>query len=68
MIVVSLGSLFNVVILSWRTRREIDRGLARRFNVPAVFGMPIGLAVLSVVDQRPLKIALGIVIIVATVA
>ena len=67
-IVVSMGSLFNVVILSWRTRREIDRGLARRFNVPAVFGMPIGLAVLSVVDQRPLKIALGIVIIVATVA
>jgi uncharacterized membrane protein YfcA len=57
-----------VVILSWRTRREIDRSLARRFNVPAVIGMPIGLAALTLVDQRPLKIALGIVIIVATVA
>ena len=27
-IVVGLGSLLNVVILSWRTRREIDRSLA----------------------------------------
>lgn len=67
-IVVGLGSLLNVVILSWRTRREIDRSLARRFNVPAVIGMPIGLAALTLVDQRPLKMALGIVIIVATVA
>lgn len=67
-VVVSLGSLFNLVILVWRTRHSIDRGLARRFNVPAVFGMPLGLAALAVVDQRPLKIALGIVIIVATVA
>lgn len=67
-IVVGLGSLLNVVILSWRTRREIDRSLARRFNVPAVIGMPIGLAALTLVDERPLKMALGIVIIVATVA
>jgi uncharacterized membrane protein YfcA len=67
-VVVSLGSLFNVAILGWRTRHDIDRSLARRFNVPALFGMPIGLAVLAVVDQRPLKIALGVVIIVATVA
>lgn len=67
-ITVSLGSLFNVCILCWRTRRDVDRGLAKRFNVPALFGMPIGLAVLTLVSQRPLKVVLGAVIIVATVA
>lgn len=67
-ITVSLGSLFNVTILCWRTRRDIDRLLARRFNVPALLGMPIGLAVLTLMDQRPLKVVLGVVIIVATVA
>lgn len=67
-ITVSLGSLFNVCILCWRTRRDVDRGLAKRFNVPALFGMPIGLAVLTLVGQRPLKVVLGAVIIVATVA
>lgn len=67
-ITVSLGSLFNVCILCWRTRLDIDRGLAKRFTVPALFGMPIGVAVLTLVDQRPLKVALGAVIIVATAA
>lgn len=67
-IVVSIGSLLNVSVLCWRTRHEVDRGLAARFNVPALFGMPIGLAVLTRVDQRPLKVVLGAIIIVATVA
>ena len=65
-ITVSLGSLFNVCILCWRTRLDIDRGLAKRFTVPALFGMPIGVAVLTLVEQRPLKVVLGAVIIVAT--
>ena len=56
-ITVSLGSLFNVCILFWRTRLDVDRGLAKRFTVPALFGMPIGVAVLTLVDQRPLKVA-----------
>jgi uncharacterized membrane protein YfcA len=67
-VVVSIGALFNVVILCWRTRHEVDRGLAIRFNVPAVLGMPFGLMILTNVDQRSLKIALGLVIIVATIA
>ena len=66
-ITVSLGSLFNVTILFWQSRRDIDRALARRFNVSAIVGMPLGLAVLILVSQRPLKIALGASIIVATV-
>jgi uncharacterized membrane protein YfcA len=67
-VAVSIGSLFNVVVLSWRTRRDINRPLAMRFNLPALIGMPLGLVVLTKADQRPLKIGLGVLIIVATVA
>ncbi|MFM7891306.1 MAG: TSUP family transporter, partial [Actinomycetota bacterium] len=67
-IAVSVGSLFNTVILFVRTRKDINRDVAWRFNVPAVLGMPIGLYVLANVAQRPLKIVLGAIIIVATLA
>lgn len=67
-IAVSIGSLFNTAILSIRTRSDINRELAVRFNVPAIFGMPIGLAVLANVSQRPMKTVLGAIIIVATLA
>ena len=46
-IAVSVGSLFNTVILFIRTRKDINRDVAWRFNVPAVLGMPIGLYVLA---------------------
>lgn len=67
-IVVSIGSLINVSLLCWRTRHDIDRSLAVRFNVPALFGLPIGLVVLSFANQRALKVTLGALIIVATLA
>lgn len=67
-VTVSLGSLFNVCILYLRTRRNIDRELAKRFNLPALMGMPIGVAVLTLVDQRLLKVVLGSLIVVATMA
>ena len=67
-VAVSICSLFNVVILCWRTRREVDRGLAVRFNIPAVLGMPFGFMILTNVDQQSLKIALGIIIVFATIA
>ena len=67
-IVVSICALFNVTILCWRTRHEVDRRLAVRFNVPALLGMPIGLVILTRVDQQSLKIALGAIIVVATIA
>lgn len=67
-IVVSIGSLMNVALLSWRTRTDVDRSLAARFNVPALFGLPIGLVVLKFADQRALKIALGALIITGTMA
>lgn len=67
-IAVSIGSLFNVTMLCVRTIRQVDREVAVRFNVAAFLGMPIGLAVLELTPQRPLKISLGVVIVIATFA
>lgn len=67
-IAVCVGSLFNSMMTFVRTRHEINRELAWRFNLPAVIGMPIGLYVLANVAQRPLKTVLGAVIILATLA
>lgn len=67
-VAVSIGSLFNTVLLCVRTRRDVDRVIAKRFNVPALLGMPLGLFILTYLAQRPLKVGLGLVIIVATVA
>jgi uncharacterized membrane protein YfcA len=65
-IAVSIASVINVTLLLWRTYTDIDRGLAWRFNLPSLFGMPLGIAVLVYVPQRELKVVLGVVIIVAT--
>ena len=67
-IAVSIGSLFNVTMLCVRTIRQVDREVAVRLNVAAFLGMPIGLAVLEFTPQRPLKISLGVVIVIATFA
>lgn len=67
-VAISIASIFNVVMLTLRTWRDIDRAVAVRFNVAALFGMPFGLVVLATVDQQRLKVLLGVFIIVATLA
>ena len=59
----SIASFVNVVTLSLRTLKHVDWQLARRFNGPALLGMPVGLLVLVVVDESILKVALGAVIV-----
>ncbi len=64
-IVTVLGAITTVsqaVLL----RADADRTLARRLIVASFVGMPIGLVVLNVVDDTPLRIALGISVLVAT--
>lgn len=63
----SIASLANVVVLSFRSRADVEWSVVRRFNVPALFGMPLGLWVLVHVDEGLLKVALGIVIVVLIV-
>jgi len=67
-IAVSIASVINVSMLVLRNYKDIDRGLAVRFNVPALFGMPFGLVVLATVEQQRLKVVLGVLIIIATLA
>lgn len=63
-IAASFTSLANVTVLLSRSYREVEWSVARRLNIPALFGMPIGLWVLVRVDDSILKVALGVVIIV----
>jgi uncharacterized membrane protein YfcA len=67
-IAVSIASVFNVATLVLRVYKDIDRATAVRFNVPALLGMPFGLVILAMVNQELLKILLGALIVVATVA
>ena len=67
-VAVSIASVFNVATLVLRTYKDIDHATAVRFNVSALLGMPLGLVILAMVSQQPLKIALGALIILATVA
>lgn len=67
-IAVSIASVFNVATLVLRVYKDIDRATAVRFNVPALFGMPFGLVILALVNQDLLKIVLGALIVVATIA
>ena len=61
-IAASIASLVNVVVLCARSYREIDKDVTKRLNIPALFGMPIGLYALVYVDEAVLKVALGVVI------
>lgn len=63
----SIASLANVVVLSLRSLRDVEWSVVRRFNVPALFGMPLGLWVLVHANESLLKVGLGVVILVLIV-
>ena len=60
----SIASLANVAVLALRSLAHVEWSVVRRFNVPALFGMPFGLWVLVHVDESTLKVGLGAVILV----
>jgi uncharacterized membrane protein YfcA len=60
----SIASLANVVVLSLRSLADVDWSVTRRFNFPALLGMPLGLWVLVHADEGLLKVGLGVVIVV----
>jgi uncharacterized membrane protein YfcA len=63
-IAASIASLVNVVGLCVRSYRDIDWPTTKRLNIPAVFGMPIGVYVLVKLNEDVLKVALGGIIMV----
>jgi len=60
----SIASLANVAVLALRSLAHVEWSVVRRFNMPALFGMPFGLWVLVHVDESTLKVGLGAVILV----
>ncbi len=66
---VVISTLVGMLSTSWQgwyLRRDADRVLVRRLTVWAFVGMPFGLLILNVVDDRSLRIALGVAVLIAT--
>lgn len=62
-VVGTLSTWWQVVTL----RSDIDRWLATRLTAATYMGMPVGLVVLNVVDDRWLRIGVGSIVLVAAV-
>jgi uncharacterized membrane protein YfcA len=62
--------LLGLCSTTWQAvalRRDALRPLVRQLTVSACVGMPLGLVILDVVDDRPLRVGLGAAVLVATV-
>jgi uncharacterized protein len=62
-------SIFGLATTSWQSihlRRDADPGLVRRLTSFSILGMPLGLVVLNVVDDRTLRVVLGVSVLTAT--
>jgi len=66
LVIVTLLSAVTTAVQSFVLRSHIDRTLARRMVTASYLGMPIGLVLLNVVDDTPLRIALGASVLIAT--
>jgi uncharacterized membrane protein YfcA len=66
-VVVALLAIVSTTRQAVRFRREARIPLARRLVLASYAGMPVGLVVLNVADDRPLRMVLGIGVLVATV-
>lgn len=65
-VIVSLISIVTTMWQSVQLRRHAVQPLVRRLTVSSLLGMPLGLLTLEVVDDRPLRIALGVCVLIAT--
>lgn len=64
-----ISSLLAILSTWWQAlslRHDADRPIALRMGAAAYVGMPLGLVVLNVVDDRSLKIVLGSTVLLAT--
>ena len=60
-IVAILGLALGLVMLA-RQWREVDWAATRRLLVAALFGVPVGLAMVAIAPERTIKLALGVAI------
>jgi uncharacterized membrane protein YfcA len=66
LVIVTLLASVTTLVQAIALRAHADRVLARRLAVASFAGMPVGLTVLNVVDDTPLRVALGTSVLVAT--
>lgn len=65
---VVVASLIGVVVTVWQAttlRADADTTLVKRMLWPAYLGMPIGLFVFVIIDERSLRLVLGIAVLLA---
>lgn len=65
-VVSTLLGMVSTTSQGWHFRADARRPLVRRLTLAAFVGMPLGLVILNVVDDRTLKVVLGIAVLVAT--
>ncbi len=65
-VIVSLLSVTSTIWQAVQLRADVDRTLVRRLTISSYLGMPLGLVVLNVVDDKPLRIVLGVSVLIAT--
>jgi uncharacterized membrane protein YfcA len=66
---VVIASLLSVCTTTWQSihlRADAEPVLVRRLTLASLLGMPLGLVVLNVVDDRALRIVLGVSVLIAT--
>src|SRR5690606_32792481 len=61
-----LISLVISAVLIIQTKKEIDRGILRRFILGSIAGLPIGLFILMIVDVGILKLGISVMILALT--
>lgn len=66
LVIVTLLSSITTAVQAVLLRAHTDRVLARRLTLASFAGMPLGLVALNVVDDTPLRIALGVSVLIAT--
>jgi uncharacterized protein len=66
LVIVTLLGGITTLMQAIQLRADLDRTLARRMIGGSYLGMPIGLVLLNVVADTPLRIALGVSVLVAT--
>ena len=62
-VLVTVASAANTAVLAWINRHGVHWPVAARVIVSSVVGMPLGLWVLDVTDDRSLQIATGVTIL-----
>ena len=65
-VVMSVLAILSTWSQAIALRRQADRGLATRLALGAFAGMPLGLVALNVIDDRTLRILLGVSVLLAT--